>query len=128
MCFKKRIVLCREGLKLIDVMEEIRQEEIRKNLKHRMAMLEEQELMLLPESHGAKIGRNGVWLQLAYSYREYSHTQYKSNYYDPTDKGIELFTQEWTYYAWDNYFERWMREGGHRQTTDKASYNLLKSA
>ena len=128
MCFKKRIRLCRKGFELVDVQEEMRLENIRKDRKLRAEMLEEQGLKLLPESHGTKIGKNGVWLVLAYSYREYSHTQYKSDNYDPTDEGIELFTQEWTYYAWDKLWKRWMQEGGHRQTTDEASYNILKSA
>ena len=97
-------------------------------------MLEEQELKLLPPDSGTKIGRDGVWLQLAYSYREYSHTKYKNTFrengveyhrFDPDDKGMKVFTQEWTYYAWDKFIKRWSRVGGHSQTCDEESKDMF---
>ena len=102
--------------------------------KFRMEMLEKQELKLLPPDSGTKIGRDGVWLQLAYSYREYTHTRYKKtfrkngveyNTFDPYDEGIKVFTQDWTYYAWDKFIKRWSRVGGHSQTCDEESKDMF---
>ena len=121
------LLLCEESEK------EVQQRLMFCNKKRSMEMLEEQGLKLLPEGHGAKISKNGVQLVLAYSYREYTHTKYKNTFrengveyvrYDPNDEGMEVFTQEWTYYAWDKTFERWMTEGGHRQTCDEASKDM----
>ena len=102
--------------------------------KLREEMMERQELKLLPPNSGTKIGRDGVWLQLAYKYREYTHTRYKKTFrengveyhtFDPDDKGIKVFTQDWTYYAWDKFINRWSSVGGHSQTCDEESKDMF---
>lgn len=107
MCFKKRIVLCREGLKVVDVLEEMRQEEIRKDRKLRVEMLEEQGLKLLPEGHGTRFGSDGEWKVLAYEYREDTYIG---------EGNIEYLDQNWRYYYWCKIIKRWTSACGHRQT------------
>lgn len=109
MCFRKKIVLCRKGLKFVDIQEEERQRIAFLDKRLSIKMLAEQGLKLLPENHGTRIGRDGVWLKLAYEYREFTYW-----------KGDEEYiNQHWTYYGWSRIWKRWLSEGGHTQIFPK---------